>query len=163
MCAIRSGAAIAILTCFVSSPVLADPLKASEDFNRLPTPVQSYVLRLGVEQGLKNPVDVSIDEKARFQIPLPASDLNMDGREDYYAAACMFSPVEAGYIYQTNGFPCAYAALILSTPWGGYDFLDTSGLLVDAKAGQTPTVTVYQRNFNDCGNESYMCNAEYSV
>ena len=38
-----------------------------------------------------------IDEKASFHIPVPASDRNMDGKEDYYAAARMFYPAEAGF------------------------------------------------------------------
>jgi hypothetical protein len=33
-------------------------------------------------------------------------------KEDYHAAGRMFYQVEAKYIYQTNGFPRAFAVLI---------------------------------------------------
>ena len=146
-----------------SNSPLADQLKASSDFNQLPTPIKSYVLSLGVEQGLKNPADVSFGEITEFKIPVLGSDLNLDGKVDYYAAACMFAPAESESIYQTNGFPCAYAVLILSSSWGGYESIDTRGTLMDAKAGTPSTVTIAQRNFNDCGDSNYMCLAQYTV
>lgn len=147
----------------VSTSTLADQLKASSGFNQLPAAIKSYVLKLGVETGLENPADVSIAAGAEFNIPVIGSDLNMDGRVDYYAANCMFAPAELKSVYQTNGFPCAYAVLLLSSSWGGYESIDTRGILIGAHAGKFPTVTIAQRNFNDCGDETYMCRAQYTV
>jgi hypothetical protein len=154
---------IGLLTLSFSTPIQAEPISTSGDFDRLPTPIQAYVLRLGVEGGLSKPADIRVDGNTDFLIPVPGSDLNRDGKPDYYAAACMFSPAEREAAYQTNGFPCAYAAVIVSTSSGGYVELNTSGLLVGATAGPAPTVTIFQRNFNDCGDQTYMCLAEYAV
>ena len=147
----------------VISSSLADALKTSSDFDSLPTAVKSYVIDIGVEQDLKNPAEITFDSGTMFLLPVPASDLNNDGKIDYYAAACMFSPKEFESIYQTNGFPCASAVLLLSYTGGGYERIETKGLLISAIAGKLPRITIVQRNYNDCGDVSYTCKSEYTV
>jgi hypothetical protein len=144
-------------------PCHADPLKTSSAFDALPLPIQSYVLALGVEAGANDPADVETDKDAKFDVPVPNSDLNGDEKPDYYVNDCAFAPKQNPTAYQTNGFACAFGALLLSTDFGGYDIYKTSGTLEKAYPGENPTIKIYQRNFGNCGEASYMCLAAYAV
>jgi len=142
--------------------VFAEKLKTSADFDSFPTPIKLYVLQLGVEGGIMDPADVTVGEGQTFDTLVSNSDLNLDGLPDHFAAACMFAPAEFDGAYQTNGYPCSSGMLMISR-FGGFELVETFGMLAEAKAGKVPLVTIFQRNFNDCGDDDYMCYATYAV
>lgn len=153
--------ALSLLAALIATPALADEQPLSE----LPAPVQAYVFQKAVELGDPDPWSITTVTFPEFAPPFevigsPGGDLNADGHPDYAVSTCLFSSL----MFQTNGYPCAFGSLILSSPYGGYRFIEVSGLIVDSVPHKRePLIVVAEQGFGRCGGDEYMCKVTYRV
>ena len=133
----------------------------SVPFASLPLPVKAYVLKTAVEYGVEAPENIRSNDDYDDRIPgLSQSDLNGDGARDFAVALCMFN--ESVRQFWTNGYPCSVGTLMISNGYGGYQFMLVAGLLVSAKAGETPVIVVRERQL-DGACDDYVCDVEYRL
>jgi hypothetical protein len=123
--------------------------------------VKAYVLKSAVEYGVEAPESIRSNDDYDDRIPgIDQSDLNGDGARDYAVALCMFN--ESVQRFWTNGYPGSVGNLMISTGYGGYQFMSVAGLLVRARPGETPLIVVRERQM-DGACDDYVCDVEYKL